>query len=107
MRIDPTDPDEIRAQYAGLIGALMLPILLALAVLLLCTACESRTFTATRPDGTVITYHRATIFGDSASEGVSVSKDGDDLLVEVGSTGSKANLEALGTVIGAALEAAK
>lgn len=90
-----------------IIENLITAVLLGLAALLLCTGCESRTFTAERPDGTVITYHRATVFGDSASEGVTVSKDGDDLLVEVGSTGSKANLEALGTVIGAALEQAR
>lgn len=70
------------------------------ALVLACSAgCESRRFVATRPDGTVITYHRATILGDSASEGVTVAKDGDDLVVEVGATGSQAKIDALFAVL--------
>lgn len=74
-------------------------VLLALTVLILCTACESRTFTAQRPDGTVITYNRISVIGDSSSEGVSVSKQGDDLTVDVGPTGSQAKVEVLGEIV--------
>lgn len=70
---------------------LMLSTLLVLCLL----GCESRNFTATRPDGTVIQYHRVSIMGDSSSEGVSVAKQGDDLTVDVGPTNSQARLEAL------------
>lgn len=82
---------------------LITAVLLGLAVLLLCTGCESRTFTAERPDGTRITYNRVSIIGDSSSEGVSVSKQGEDLTVDVGATGSQAKVE----LIGAMLEAIK
>jgi|14BtaG_2_1085337.scaffolds.fasta_scaffold01724_5 hypothetical protein len=70
-----------------------------IATLILCQACESRNFTATRPDGTTITYRRVSIIGDSSSEGVSVSKQGEDLTVDVGATGSQAKIEALGAVV--------
>jgi hypothetical protein len=70
-------------------GMILLLLLCALASL---TGCESRNFSATRTDGTVITYHRVSIFGDSSSEGVSIAKDGGDLSVEVGATGSQANI---------------
>lgn len=73
----------------GLLAVLGALILVAL------TGCEARKFTATRPDGTVITYERVTAIGDSQSEGVSVSKDGDDLTVDVGATGSQAKAEVL------------
>ena len=59
------------------------------------TGCEARKFTAVRPDGTTITYERITAIGDSSSEGVSVSKQGDDLTVDVGATGSEARAEVL------------
>jgi len=78
---------------------LITAILLGLAVLLCCTGCESRTFTAERPDGTIITYNRVSIVGDSSSEGVSVSKQGDDLTVDVGATGSQAKVEVLGEIV--------
>lgn len=73
----------------------------AAAALLVLTGCEARSFQATRPDGTVITYNRITAIGDSQSEGVSVSKDGEDLSVEVGATGSQAKVELLKAVLDA------
>ena len=76
-------------------------VILALAVLLLCTACEARKFVAVRPDGTTITYERISIIGDSSSEGVSVSKQGDDLTVDVGATGSQAKVELIGAMLDA------
>lgn len=78
------------------IGMMVLFAILCVAAL---TACEARKFTATRPDGTVITYERVTMIGDSTSEGVSVSKDGDDLTVDVGATGSEAKVEVLQAVL--------
>ena len=69
-----------------------LSLLIALSFL---AGCESRVFTATRPDGTRVTYSRITILGESSTEGVEVSKDGDDFVVQVGSTGSKTDAEAL------------
>lgn len=66
------------------------------ALLVTCTGCEARKFTATRPDVTFITYERV---GDSHSEGVSVSKQGEDLTVDVGATGSEAKVEVLQAVL--------
>lgn len=65
----------------------------ALVLLAALAGCETRTFTATRPDGTAIRYSRTTLLGESASEGVSVSKAGEDLTVDVGATGSKTDAE--------------
>lgn len=64
------------------------------ACILALLGCESRNFEATRPDGTVVRYHRMTLFGESSSEGVSIAKAGDDLAVDVGPTGSETNVQA-------------
>lgn len=69
--------------------------LFVLGALMLAAGCESRNFTASRPDGTVVSYHRISIMGDSTSEGVSVAKQGEDLTVDVGATGSQAKAEIL------------
>jgi len=62
-------------------------IALTLAALLL-SGCETRRLTVVRPDGSVATYTRTTLWGDSSTEDVSVSKDGDDFTLDVGSSGS-------------------
>lgn len=67
--------------------------LVGLAGLAALTGCESRSFAVTRPDGTTIEYDRMTVFGDSNTEGVSVSRVGEDVNVEVGATGSTSNAE--------------
>lgn len=74
-------------------------ILLSLAAIMFFSGCESRTVTYSTPDGRSLTYQRISIIGDSSSEGVSVSRDGDDLTVDVGATGSKARVEVLGAVV--------
>lgn len=82
---------ERRATRRAVLAMVML--LLGLAALSLLAGCESRSFTVTRPDGTTIDYDRVTMFGDSNTEGVSVSRVGDDVNVEVGATGSTSNAE--------------
>lgn len=64
-------------------------------ILVFCTACESRRVFVERPDGTKVTYNRNSIFAESNSEGLSLAKDGEDVVLEVGPTGSKTELEAL------------
>lgn len=85
----------------------MIRAIAAASVAATMTGCEARTFTASRPDGTVITYQRATFMGDSHSEGVSVSKQGEDLTVDVGATGSEARLEAVSKLLDIAADIAK
>lgn len=82
-------------------------VMVTAALLLCCVGCEARKVTLHRTDGTVLTYERATFFGDSHSEGVSVSKQGEDLTVDVGATGSEAKLEAIGHLLGIAAQLAK
>ena len=71
---------------------------LILAAIVAIAGCESRSFTRTETleDGrTVVTeYRRATFFGDSSSEGVSVSESADSLAIEVGATNSDADTDA-------------
>jgi hypothetical protein len=81
------------------LDTLIATLFILAALLVTCAGCEARKFTATRPDGTVITYERVTAIGDSQSEGVSVSKAGDDLTVDVGATGSEAKVEVLQAVL--------
>ena len=72
--------------------------LLAMTALLM-LGCESRTVVYQTPDGRSLKYSRVSIFGDSSSEGVSVSKDGDDLTVDVGATGSQSRTELLQAIV--------
>ena len=88
----------ITGRIAWAIKWLVIAAVLAAAVVLI-AGCEARKFTAVRPDGTVITYERATFIGDSQSEGVSVAKQGEDLTVDVGATGSQAKVEVLQAVL--------
>lgn len=78
-------------------------ILAWMGVAVLCLAlllgCESRTFRAVKPDGTSVQYTRMTVFGDSSTEGVSVSKDGEDYSVDVGPTNSNADTAAFNGLI--------
>jgi len=73
----------------------MLKTSVAIVALLLCTACESRRVVVVRPDGTSVTYNRTSMFADSNSDGLSLVRDGDDVALEVGPTGSSTDLETL------------
>jgi len=67
-----------------------------LALLVLFTlGCESRRVVVIKPDGTTVTYNRSSLFAESNSEGLSLARDGEDVVLEVGPTGSKTDLEAL------------
>lgn len=95
----PTRSERI-AQIAFYVLVLLIWLAVIVGGLAILAGCESRTFTATRPDGTVIQYRRVTLLGESASEGVEVIRDGDEFGVSVGPTGSQTDpgiaLEAFG-----------
>lgn len=65
---------------------------LALATMV---GCESRRVIVVRPDGTSVTYNRTSMFADSNSDGLSLVRDGEDVALEVGPTGSTTDLETL------------
>ena len=73
---------------------LVTSILLA-GALILTLGCETRGVTVTRPDGTVVAYNRASLFSSSNSDGLNFSRDGEDVFLEIGPTGSETEFEAL------------
>lgn len=72
--------------------------LLALVALAL-AGCEVRQVEVVRGDGSWAKYTRTTLLGDSTTEGVSASKDGDDFTFDVGSTGSVSRTELLEAIV--------
>jgi len=74
---------------------MMLRFISVLLFVALLAGCESRRVVVERPDGTVVTYNRASMFAESNSDGLSFARDGEDVILEIGPTGSKTELEAL------------
>lgn len=89
--------ERVERRSARRVALLEAALMVALAVgaLLLLSGCESRTVKVERPDGTLVTYHRASIFAESNSDGLSMVRDGEDVALEVGPTGSKTDAELL------------
>jgi hypothetical protein len=105
--------DRFTRVFIGELAFLMVAGLVALAVLVLMSGCEGRTFVREEIiDGVPVrtSYSRWTLMGESSSEGVSVAKDGDDFTVDVGPTGSKTDaqiaIEAFGIGVGVGREQA-
>lgn len=73
--------------------------LILAAILMTCVGCESRTVTYSTPDGRSLKYNRVSILGDSSSEGVTIARQGEDLSVDVGATGSQAKTELLQSIV--------
>lgn len=78
-------------------------LVLALACAVL-AGCETRRVEFVRPDGSWAKYTRTTLMGDSATEGVVVSKEGEALHLEVGSSGSQTAVEAAVEAYGVGVE---
>ena len=75
-------------------------------IIAMVSGCEVRRIEAVRTDGSWFKYTRTTFLGASTTEGVSVSKDGDDFTAAVSATGSTSEAQQMGEIIGAAVKAA-
>ena len=84
------DNENVQPVFLIFVGACV-----ALMIALALTGCEARRVVVEKPDGTRVTYNRNTLFSESNSDGLSLVRDGEDVALEVGPTGSKTDLEAL------------
>lgn len=80
----------------------MRAILIVLVAML--AGCEVRRVEYVRPDGSWAKYSRTTWMGDSSTEGVIVTLDGEAIRFEVGKTGSDTAIEAQVQAFGVGME---
>ena len=90
-------------------GAIPSPVPILAALLVLLSGCASITYTKTNPDGTRVTAGAISVFSGTAIKGFNSDSKTEKTSTGLKFSSSETNpeLEALGTLIGAAVKAAK